>query len=115
MRGHTNYQIISHDGRPTFVLVPVEEFEQIRPDLEKAQALKHGIPDEVVRANIMEDVPLIRAWREYLGFTQAEVAGRMGISQSALAQMESPDAKPRKTTLLKLARALGLTPEQLAA
>lgn len=113
MSGHIDFQIINHDGRPAFVLVPMEEFEEIRHELEKARALKHGIPDEVVRANIMEDVPLIRAWREHLGLTQTEVAARMGISQAALAQMEAPAARPRKTTLRKLAQALGLTLEQV--
>jgi hypothetical protein len=37
----------------------------------------------------------------------------MGISQSAFAQYEKPDAKLRTSTREKIASALGLMPEQL--
>ena len=53
-----------------------------------------------------------RAWREYLGLTQDEVATKMGITQSALAQIEA-SSKPRKATRQKLALALGINVEQL--
>ncbi|MDP2853523.1 MAG: helix-turn-helix transcriptional regulator [Smithellaceae bacterium] len=56
---------------------------------------------------------LARAWREYLGLTQKEVASRMGISQAALSQMESGEKKLRKASLEKLAEALELNVEQL--
>ena len=71
------------------------------------------IPHEGVRANVADNVPLVRAWREYLGLTQVEVAKRARITQAALSQLESSEAKPRKSTLEKLARALGLKFEQL--
>ncbi|MDP2752638.1 MAG: helix-turn-helix transcriptional regulator [Rhodocyclaceae bacterium] len=57
--------------------------------------------------------PNLRAWREYLGLTQAEVAERAGITQAALFQMESGEVKLRKATREKLAKAMGLTTEQL--
>jgi transcriptional regulator with XRE-family HTH domain len=54
----------------------------------------------------------MRAWREHLGLTRAEVATRAGISQAAYAQMETA-AKPRATTRKKIVAALGIAPEQL--
>ena len=48
-----------------------------------------------------------------MGLTQAEVSSRMGISQAALAQMESPEGRPRKATLRKVAEAFGISLEQL--
>lgn len=54
----------------------------------------------------------VRAWREYLRLTQAEVAARMGVSQAAYAQMESAK-RPRKATLARIAAALGIDVEQL--
>jgi len=45
--------------------------------------------------------------------SQAEVAERAGITQAALSQMESGEAKLRKATREKLAKAMGLNPEQL--
>ena len=56
---------------------------------------------------------LPRAWREYLDLTRKEVASRMGISQTALSQIEKPGRKLRYATLEKLAEALNLHPEQL--
>lgn len=61
----------------------------------------------------MDKVTPIRAWREQLSFTQAEVAARMGISQAAIAQLEAPEARPRKSTLRRIAHALGIQAEQL--
>lgn len=56
---------------------------------------------------------MVRAWREYLGLTQKEVAEKMGITRAALSHMESGEKKLRKTTLEKLAAALGVSIEQI--
>jgi transcriptional regulator with XRE-family HTH domain len=66
----------------------------------------------VVKANVRGD-SLVKAWREYLGMTQAELAAKAGIKQPALTRIEKIDANPRKTTLIRLAEAMGLTVEQL--
>lgn len=54
----------------------------------------------------------MRAWREHLGLNQAEVAARANMTQGAYAQMEN-SSKPRRATLKKTAKAIGLTAEQL--
>ena len=54
----------------------------------------------------------MRAWREHLGLTQAEVAARAGITQAVYAQMETVE-RPRLATIKKIAHALGITAEQL--
>ena len=112
MKAHTEYQTILHDGKPAFVLVPAEEFERIRPLL-ALQQVRDGIPQAVVEANVLHDVPLIRAWREYLGLTQMQVAERAGMAQSALARIERGDGAPRATTLARIADAMGLSATQL--
>ena len=53
-----------------------------------------------------------RAWREYLDLTQADVAGRMGITQGTYAQLEGK-LKVRKSSREKIAAALKLYPDQL--
>ncbi|WP_193387911.1 helix-turn-helix domain-containing protein [Oligella urethralis] len=53
---------------------------------------------EVVNLKVDNGWSGIRAWGEYLGLTQAEVAQRLNIERSTYAQMEAPDAKPRKAT-----------------
>lgn len=51
--------------------------------------------------------------REAAGFTSAELARRAGISRQRLYTYESGRAEPTVTVACKLARALGLTVEQL--
>jgi len=70
-------------------------------------------PQDVVEANVVRGDSLPKAWREHLGLTQAEVARRAGMSQPAYAKLERPGARPRTTTLRKIARAMGLSLEQL--
>ena len=71
------------------------------------------IPLAVSKAANMEDKSLVRAWREYKGLSQAEMAERMGISRPAYAQLEAKDANLRTTTVHRLATALGVQWEQL--
>lgn len=104
----TNIQTIRDtEGKPAFVVVPYAEFFRM---YEKAEKL---IPHEVVEAVIMDKATPIRAWREHLGLTQAEIAKRMGITQAAFAQIESAAAKPRSATLKRVADALRITVEQI--
>lgn len=113
MSAHTNkYQTIEHNGAPAFVLVPIEDFRKIQPLLDNADVLA-GIPHAVVKSNLVEGKSLIRAWREYLGMTQEEVAEKSAMSQPALAKVEKPGARPRKKTLGRIAAAMGLSVEQV--
>jgi len=113
MKAHIDYQTIEYHGEPAFVLVPWEEFKRVRPLLEGDRAHATGIPQAVVEAHVLCDVPMIRAWREHIGITQGELASRMGVSQAAVAKLEKPEAKPRGATLKKVADALGISPTQL--
>ena len=109
----TEYQTIELHGQPAFVLVPWEDFNRIRPLLEAEKARASGIPQAVVEAHVMRDIPIIRAWREELGLTQEELASRLGLSQAAVAKFEHPNAHPRGATLKKIALALGISIQQL--
>lgn len=114
MSVHTaEFQTIEYQGVPAFVLVPVDLFARIKPLLEM-ELFNHAIPHEIVRRNAVDDVPMVRAWREYLGLTQNELARRVGMTQPAIAKLERPGARPRHGTLSRIAAALELTPEQLA-
>ena len=70
-------------------------------------------PHEVVGLDIKYD-NLVKAWRKHLGLSQAELAVRAGVTQSALSQMEKAGVRPQRATLDKLAAALALRPEQLS-
>ena len=49
----------------------------------------------------------LRWMRDDLGLTQSELARLAGVSQPAIAQLESPDSNPTIDTLSRVARAMG--------
>ena len=109
----TNHQVITHHGIPVAVVVPYEEYAAAFA-LEALQEAKElTVPHEVAARVLKEQISPVRAWREHLRLTQAEVAARMEVSQSAFAQMEAPESKLRMNTLTKIAAALGLTTAQI--
>lgn len=99
---------MTDDGKPSLVVVPNEASRRMCPDA--AQGL---VPDIIVNRMFDTGLTPMAAWREHRRLTQDEVAARLGISQSAYAQMET-GKRPRKATLNKVAQAMGLEVEQLA-
>ncbi len=71
------------------------------------------VPDVVVNLAMDNGWSAARAWREHRGLSQAAIAASMGVSQSAVAQFESAEAKLKAATVTKLAAALAVSPEQL--
>ncbi len=57
---------------------------------------------------------MIRARREHIGITQRRLGARIGVSQTAVAKSEKPNARPRRATLEKIAEALGISIENIA-
>lgn len=55
----------------------------------------------------MNPGPLLADARRRAGLTQAELAARLGISQSAVAKLERADANPTVRTLERALRATG--------
>jgi len=94
-------QVIKYEGKPLFVLVPYDEFLRL---VKKEK--EPTIPHEVVGFVVKKGWNLLKAWRKYLGLTQKELARRVGITQSALSQLEKRK-NHRTETLEKLARGHG--------
>ena len=103
----TNVQFIEQNGKPTFAVIPYEEYLKLLPPEDVA------IPHEVVGLVVRGGMNLVKAWRTYLGLTQAQVAKKAGMSQAAISQMEKSEKNLRTTTLEKLAAAMALDVEQL--
>ena len=97
-------------GHPAFAVLPFAQYQALLAGKIKAEP---SIPNAVVNAVFDRGISVVAAWREHLRLTQAEVAGHMGVSQAAFAQMEAAK-RPRKATLQKIANALGLDVTQLA-
>jgi DNA-binding XRE family transcriptional regulator len=107
----TNIQIINDmQGSPAFAVIPYQEYlQKFQASLQPTRCF---VPNIVVKGVLKHGFTPIRAWREHLGVTQADMANRLGISQSAYAQQESAE-RSRKVTRIKTALALGIAPEQL--
>ena len=88
MNEPTNIQTIMQDGKPALVVIPFDEYIRLFPTTPRVPE-GDAIPHEVVGLTIKKGYTLVRAWREYLGLTQKDVAKRMGITQAALSQMEA--------------------------
>jgi len=64
---------------------------------EKIQKVKYQLADQ------------IRKSREEMGVSQVELARRMGVTQPLISRMEKGESLPREETLVRIARALGLS------
>ncbi len=105
------HQIITDtNGNPEYAIIPYNVFSELSRQYSDDESLT--IPHEVVSASVDGD-SMIKAWREYLGLTQRILAERIGISQPTLAKLEKANANPRKSTLKKVADAMGIKPAQL--
>jgi DNA-binding XRE family transcriptional regulator len=93
-----------------FVLVPYAEYVA---SLDREAEGSTAVPLAVSKAANLEDKSLVRAWREYKGLSQADMAERMSISRPAYAQLEAKGANLRATTVHRLAIALDVQWEQL--
>jgi DNA-binding XRE family transcriptional regulator len=104
------HQIIKDEGRPLFVLVPYAEYVA---SLDREAEGGTSVPLAVSKSANLEDKSLVRAWREYKGLSQTDMAERMSISRPAYAQLEAKGANLRATTVHRLALALDVQWEQL--
>lgn len=91
-------QIIEQDGKPAFVVLPIEEWERILDrieDLEDEAAIRNfheqgerTYPSDVVYA-ILDGANPVKVYREWRGLTQAELAKAAGIAKLYLSQIET--------------------------
>lgn len=102
-----NIQTILNDkGKPAFIVIPYDQYRQLVEP-------RSAIPHEVVGLVINKGYSLTKAWRVYLKFSQKEIAMALGISQSAISQIEKSGKITKIQTLNKLAAIFNINPELL--
>jgi len=109
MKEHTEHQIIKHDGKPMFAVIPYNDYIDLIERRDRELTIQH----EVIQKTVLEDKSKVRAWREYKGLKQSDMAGRLGVTQAAYSQMENPGANLRSSPLAKIAEAMGIHIEQI--
>lgn len=115
-------QIITQDGKPAFVVIPIEEWRRIEATLEdRADAasvrafLKHPtetFPDAVVAA-ILDGSHPVKALREHRGLTQAALAKASGTSAVYISQIERGERRAGRKLRARLGKALRVEPDLL--
>ncbi len=110
MNTPTDVQIIHQNGKPAFVVLPIDEY----------QALLNGgtekyitLPHEVVKMNVLDGYSLLKAWRKWSGMSQSQLAEKTGMTQAQIARFEVGKTTPRADTLLCLSDALGVSADLL--
>jgi ribosome-binding protein aMBF1 (putative translation factor) len=108
------YQTIKEKGKVKFVVLPVELFETLLDRLEDEsdiRAIRHAEQEPLYDQKEAEEYIFMNpVKRERLdrGWTQKDLADRLGVKQSTVAKWERKDAAYRKTTRQKLARVFGV-------
>ena len=111
-------EILKHEGKPAFVVMPYDEYQALVKKLEDIEdnrdyrearaAIESGqdelIPDAMVN-RLLEENP-VKVWREYRGLKQKELAERAGVKASMLSQIESGNKQGSMDTMKRLAEAL---------
>jgi DNA-binding XRE family transcriptional regulator len=118
------HQVIRRNGKPAFVVIPIEEWRQIeatiedRIDIAAARASLSGddetFPDSVV-ASIIEGVHPIKAFREYREMTQAQLAAKVGTSAMYVSQLERGGRRAGRKLRAKIGSALRVNADLLEA
>jgi len=116
-----NVQFIKNNGKLAFAVLPIAEYQALldqRDMLEDVKAFdaallddEESIPLEIVK-RLMEGENKLKVWRDYRGLTQQQLSERTGLSQPAIAQMETKRSGTT-TNLKKLATALNIDLDDL--
>lgn len=118
-KGKAQYVVIPYDEYFRMCLQLAEIDDETDADLEDIEYERDiydevRLPGEVCEIMDNYNVSLQAAWRILRGLSQQEVADKLGISQSAVSQLESPDSRPQKRTREKLAAIYGCKQEQIS-
>ena len=117
-------QIIYHEGKPAFMLLPWSEFEAMTGKLDEAAlsdeelfdlAHKSGgeyLPAELVH-RILDGKNPVKAYREHRGLTQKDLAEKVGLNPVYISQIETGKRIGSTKTLGKIAKALDVDLDDL--
>ena len=109
------YQTIKENGKVKFVVLPVNTFQAILDRIEDESDLRdiresssEPLYDQNEAENYIFMNPVKRERLER-GWTQEELANRIGIKQATVAKWEREGAVYRKATRQKLAKVFGIS------
>ena len=101
-------------GNAQFVVLPYEDYLDLigqQPKVEEEEDTY--LPSEVLGYVLDKGKSIVAAWRMYRGYTQEQMAEKLGITQPSYASMEAPDNKLRADSKIRLASVLEVKIAQL--
>ena len=111
-------QIIEHNGKPAYAVVPIQMWLRLRAAAEDAEDIadlkRFDREDDGVRIpvsvalTIADGAEPLRAWREHRGLTLQALADSASVSKPYVSQIEGGKRVGTTATLKKLARGLGV-------
>lgn len=118
--------ILEKNGKPVFAVLPYEEYEallELAEDADDAAVLarfakryargkEETVPAKAVDRLLAGESPL-RVWREHRGMTAAQLAEAAGITPAHVSKLESGKGSPSVAVLVKIAKALNVSVEEL--
>ena len=109
------YQTIKENGKVKFVVLPVNTFQAILDRIEDESDLRdirEARSEPLYDQNEAEDYIFmnpVKRERIERGWTQEELAHRIGVKQATVAKWEREGAVYRKATRQKLAKVFGIS------
>jgi len=121
-----NLHILERDGRPAFVVLPIEEYERLIDALEDAHDAvtieefhrrlisgeEETLPIEVADRILAGENP-VRVLRKYRGLTLQQLADSCAVTNSHVSQIETGKRSMSTGLLKKMAKALSADIELL--
>jgi len=108
------YQVIKENGEIKFVVLPVDYFNSLMEKLEDEsdlKAIQEAINEPLYVREEAEDYIFmnpVKRERQAKGWTQNDLAKRLGVKQSTIAKWERKGAVYQNATRHKLANVFGL-------
>ena len=115
-------QVITQNGKPAFVVIPIDEWRRIESTLEDRvdaaivrafQKNPSATVSDAVLGDILDGGHPIKAFREHRGLTQAQLAKASGTSSVYISQIERGGRRAGRKLRAKLAKALAVSPDLL--
>ena len=109
------YQTIKENGKIKFVVLPVDEFNRLMEKIEAetdCDAIRSVATESLYDREEAEDYIFmnpVKRERVDRGWTQKDLAERLGVKQSTIAKWEKKGAVYRKDTRQKLATVFGVS------
>lgn len=109
-------------GKPAFAVIPIDDYERLLEAADDAQAVRafdaykaaqpETFPDAIAQ-RLLDGIHPVSVFRDYRGWTVAQLAEATGIALTVISQIESGEHAATADELTRLAAALQVEVDDL--